>query len=190
MTIGLLAGIDRHVAAEEIERLLGDTEGTAVAGGAHQAGAGKSLDDTIDRGVNFARRCDLVTDEPPLRTVTLEPPAVHNKLAREAIADEPREPQVRGAGDDALLARGQGEIGVSRGHHIVSGQQILATATDREGVDGRNPGLLDTVAADFVRTRLGPREAAEQLVDDAHVALDVPEIRDLALVKMCEVDAG
>src|SRR6266851_6985993 len=39
VAIGLLPGIDRHVAAEEIEGLLRHAERPAVAGGTHDAGA-------------------------------------------------------------------------------------------------------------------------------------------------------
>ena len=49
MAIGLLSGIDRHVAAERVERLFADAEGAPVAGGADHARAGEILDRARDR---------------------------------------------------------------------------------------------------------------------------------------------
>ena len=53
-------------------------------------------------------------------------------------------------------------------------------AADGEAVDRRDPGLLDAVAVHVVRQRVGPRDAAQELVHEAEVALQEPEERDLA----------
>ena len=49
----LLAGIDRHVAAEQIERLLADANGAAIAGGADDAGTGEAVDDPIQSAASI-----------------------------------------------------------------------------------------------------------------------------------------
>src|SRR5215469_8296815 len=72
MARGLLAGIDRHVAAEGVERLLADAEGAAVAGGADDAGAGEGVDDARERRIHRLGRRDLVADEAALGAVAFE----------------------------------------------------------------------------------------------------------------------
>jgi hypothetical protein len=49
MAVGLLAGIERTVLAEQVERLLAEPEGAAIADGANYAGAGESVDDAGNR---------------------------------------------------------------------------------------------------------------------------------------------
>ena len=60
-------------------------------------------------------------------------------------------------------------------------------AADGEAFDGADPELLDAV--DF-RRDVGPRQPAVELVDEAEVANDVPEVADLSLVEVRQVDAG
>src|SRR5665213_3183042 len=84
----LLARVDRHVAAERIERLLPDTNGAAIAGSADNAGTGEAVDHLIERRIHRRRGRDLVADEPPFRRIAIEPPAVEDRLPRDAIAGE------------------------------------------------------------------------------------------------------
>jgi hypothetical protein len=60
-------------------------------------------------------------------------------------------------------------------------------AADGEALDRGDPQLLDRI---LLGRRIGQREAAVELVDQAEVAQDVPEEADLALVEVREVDAG
>src|SRR5438552_10906047 len=91
IAIGLVARIGGAIAAEEIERLLGDAEGTAVGGRTHNAGAGQFIDDAREGGVHVAGRGDLVADEPALGTVAEQLALILNGLPCDAIAGEPRQ---------------------------------------------------------------------------------------------------
>src|SRR5215470_14649301 len=101
----LLARIDREVIAEHVERLLGDADGAAVAGGADHSRAGEPGDHAIKGSVHSAGLDDLVADEFAFKTVALEPALVLDRLAGDAVAGEARQPHVGGARNDALLAR-------------------------------------------------------------------------------------
>src|SRR5689334_16814425 len=54
MAIGLLARVDGHVAAELIERLLGDTKGAPVPRRAHDAGVREARNDPRERRIHVA----------------------------------------------------------------------------------------------------------------------------------------
>ncbi len=82
---------------------------------------------------------------PSLGTVAIEPPAVLDRLAGDAIAGEARQPQIGGARDDALLAGRQREVGAALGDHVVAHQEDLAVAADRKALDGGDPELFDAV---------------------------------------------
>ncbi len=97
-----------------------------------------------------------------------------DRLARAAVADEAREPQVRGAGDDALVARREREPGAALAQDVVHAQQQLAAAADRERLGRGDPQLV----------------GAEDLVDEAEVADREEQVRDLAAVEVREVQAG
>ena len=57
--------------------------------------------------------------------------------------------------------------------------------------DGGDDRLLDQLAAELVgRRTVRASKAAVELVDVAEVALEVPEERNLAVIEMCQVDAG
>ena len=88
MAISLLAGIDRHVAPERVERLLADADGTPIAGGANDAGTREAVNNGIERRIERRWRSHLVADQPALRRVTVEAPSVKNRLPRNAIAGE------------------------------------------------------------------------------------------------------
>ena len=115
------------------------------------------------------------------RRAGLELEPRQDRLPRQPVADEARQPQVRGAGDDPLLARGQVEPAAARGDHVVDHVQQLAGAADRVGLDRRDPELLDLV---------GPAQPAEDLVDVAEVARHEEQERHLALVEPGQVEAG
>src|SRR4051794_5367481 len=87
-TIGLVARIGGGVAAEEVERLLRDAKGAAIADGAGRACIGQAVNDACDRLVHPAGACDLVTDEPALGTVTHQFALILDQLTRKAIAGE------------------------------------------------------------------------------------------------------
>src|SRR5262245_33937773 len=77
----LLARIDREIIAEHVERLLGDADGAAVAGGADHARAGQACDHAVEAGVHLARFDDLVADEAAFRAVAGQGPLVLDRLA-------------------------------------------------------------------------------------------------------------
>src|SRR5439155_11652693 len=91
------------------------------------------------------------------------------------------------AGNDALLARRQRHVGAVCREHVIEREYDLAVPADGEAFDGADPQLLNRIH--FGRS-LGPRQAAVELVDEPEVAQDVPEITDLSLVEMRQVDAG
>src|SRR5262249_4725260 len=75
MAIGLLTAVDCHVAAEQIERLFADPNGTPVTGSADHARAGKVIDNLRKRLIDFVWRNDQVTDRTAFRRVAIESPA-------------------------------------------------------------------------------------------------------------------
>src|ERR1044072_8971715 len=62
VAIGLLARVDRHVAAELVERVLGHTKRATVAGRADDSSIGEPRHHAVERRVHLARRDDLVAD--------------------------------------------------------------------------------------------------------------------------------
>ena len=102
-----------------------------------------------------------------------------DRLARAAIADEARQPQVRGAGDDPLVAGGQRAAAALLGEDVVDAQQQLAAAADRERLRRGDPQLL----------RLRLAEAAVDLVHEPEVADREEQVGDLAAVEVGEVQA-
>src|SRR5579864_4038635 len=155
VAIGLLARVNGGVAPKRIERLLADPDGAAVADGADGPSAGEPVDDAVDRGVHFGWWRDLVADQPAFGAVAIEAALVEDGLPRDAVADEARQAQIREAGNDSLLARGQGEIGVRSGEQIVHAQDRLAVAADGERVDGADPELFCSPAVDVVGDAVG-----------------------------------
>src|SRR6266446_10540072 len=69
MAIGLLPGIDGHVAAKRFQRLLRDAEGAPVAHGAHGAGAAPCGNHALDRVVHRTGDDGFVADQSSLRAV-------------------------------------------------------------------------------------------------------------------------
>src|SRR6184192_2631383 len=53
VAVGLLAGIERGVLAEQVERLGGETQRPAIADGADRARAGQPVDHASDRRVDL-----------------------------------------------------------------------------------------------------------------------------------------
>src|SRR5260221_6911692 len=190
MAIRLLARVDRHIAAKGVERFLGDAKGPAVACGADHPGIGEAVDHPGDRRVHRIRLDDLVADKAAFGAVAVQPPPRHDRLPGDAVAGEAPQAQIRRPGYDAFLARRQRQIGVARGDDVVHDEKILAAAADREGVDRRDPRFLDGLSDRLVGRGILPRETAEDLVHHAHVALQIPDIGDLAEIEMGQVDAG
>src|ERR1700678_1170246 len=139
VTIGLLARVDGGVASKQIQRFLANPDGAPVADGADRASACEPLDDAVDRGVHLAGGRDLVADQAPLWTVAVQSALVEDGLSRHAIADEAVQAQIREAGNDTFLARGQAQERVRRGQNIIHAQQRLAMAADRERVQRGDP---------------------------------------------------
>src|SRR5258708_21883601 len=81
--IGLLPRLDGEIGAEHVERLLRDAEGAPVAGGAHHARVGQSLDHAVDGRVHLAGFDDLVPDQPSFRPAAVHPALVLERPARE-----------------------------------------------------------------------------------------------------------
>ena len=101
-----------------------------------------------------------------------------------------RQSHVGGAGNDPLLARRQGHIGIGRRQHIIHDQKVLAAAADGKRIDRRDPRLLGGRARDFVGRTIGPREPAQHFVFEAENMLDVEEIGNLAAIEPRQVDPG
>ena len=128
----LVAGVAAHVAPERVERLLGLAQGAAVGDEAlgpalRSSAAARSIASSIASGAH-----DLVGDQPALRAVGGN--ARLKKIAWRAspLADEAGQPQVRAAGDDALLAGGEVEVRPALGDDAVHDEQPLAGAADGE----------------------------------------------------------
>src|SRR3954466_909108 len=187
MAVCLLARIDGHVTAEAVERLLDDAEGAPVARGAHYAGAGELRHGARDGAVHLARGHDLVADQAPFRARAVDPQLGQHRLARDARADVALEAQVGGPRDDAFLARRQRHVGIFGGEHVVERKHGLAMTTDGEALDRADPQLFDPI---HLWRYIRAREAAVELVHEPQVANDVPEVADLPLVEVREVDAG
>src|SRR4029077_5571357 len=109
------------------------------------------------------------------------------RLARDAVADEARQAQVRGARDDAFLARGQREVSVLRGGRVIDGEQDLAVTADREALDRGDPDLLDR---GLFRRFVFESDTAIEFVDQAQIADQIPQVADPPLVEVREVDSG
>ena len=107
VAVRLLAAERRHVPAEQVERLRADPQRAPVARRVDEPGVGQRRDPGGDRGVHLARLHDLVDQQVAVRRPRLELEPGEDRLAREAVADRARQPQVGGAGEDPLLPRGQ-----------------------------------------------------------------------------------
>src|SRR3954452_17229063 len=127
----LLAGVDAHVLPEDLERLLPDPQRAPVGDARHRARGRERARARLDRGVHLARLDDLVRQ---LLGGELAPR--EDRLARAPVADEARQPQVRGAGDDALVARRERAAAAALADDVVGAQQELAAATDRVRLGG------------------------------------------------------
>src|SRR3954451_14960998 len=158
MAIGLLARVDRKVRAEHVERLLGDAECAPVARRAHHTRIRQSRDHTFYRRIHGAGFHDLIADETAFGTVAFDPALILDGLARYAISCEPRHTHVRGAGDDALLARRERQKSVARSEYVIHHKQRLAMAANGKSLHRGNPWLLDRPAAELVgRSVIGKR---------------------------------
>ncbi len=113
-----------------------------------------------------------------------------DELPGEPIANEARQAQICGAGNDAFLARRQRHIGVGRRDDVVHDEQRLAVTADCKIVEGGDPGLLNARPVDVVRQGVRACDAAEHLVHIAEVALYVPDEGYLAAIEVGQVDAG
>src|SRR5271155_5313100 len=191
MAIGLLAAVDCHVAAKQIQRLLADADSPPVAHGAHDSGTRHRADDPLDRLIHRTRGDGFVADQPPLRTVARDSSFGLDRLTGDTVAGQSRQPQVGGARNYPLLAGRQCQVGVVLRDHMVTNQQDLTVAADRKPLDGGDPELLDAGAAEFVRRRVvRPGQPPVDLVHIAEVALQVPDERDAAVIKVSQIDAG
>ncbi len=113
-----------------------------------------------------------------------------NCLTRNAVAGEARQPQICRARNDPLLARRQRHEGIARGDDEIHGQQDLAVTADCKTLDRRDPGLLRRRAVDVIGKNLRARDAAQEFVHEAELALDEPDKWNLALIEMRQVDAA
>src|SRR4051794_38329989 len=87
---GLLAGVDGHVLAEDVERLLPDPERAPVGCPAHRAGARQLRRAALENRIHLAVLHDLVGE-----LLRRELGAGQDRLTRAAVADEARQAQVR-----------------------------------------------------------------------------------------------
>src|SRR5262245_47513571 len=168
MAVGLLPCVGGQIPAEEVERLLPNAELAAVADEAHDSRTREALDDLYESGVHSLRRDDLVADQSALRTVAVDPAAVHDGLAGKPITQETRQTEVGHTGNDAFLAGRQREKGAGFGKHVIHHEQMLTAATDRERVDRGNPGLLDGGALKLVWRGIARGYSPKDLVLVAH----------------------
>src|SRR6516165_5782401 len=190
MTLGLLAGIDRAIAAEHVERLLRDPERAPIADRADGAGAGEPGDDALDRLVHLIGLCDLIADQAPLEAVADKLALILDRLAGDAVAGEARQAQIGGARHDPLLARRQRQVGVLRGEDEIHGEQDLTVAADSKALDRGDPGFLDAAASDVIAQHVGARNPAQELVREAKLALEEQDEWKLAAIEMREIDAA
>src|SRR3954466_9072388 len=187
MALCLLASVHRHVAAEQVEGFLPGADRAPVARGAHDSRAGQLFDRCIDGLVHFFVWDDFVTEHPSHGAGALDAQLGHDRLARDPVADEARQAQVRGARDDAFLAGGQREVRVFGGERVIDREENLAVPTDRKTLHGGDPDLLDR---SLFRRFVFESDAAVELVYEAEIANQVPEVANPALIKVREVDPG
>src|SRR5215831_3119478 len=90
MTISLLARVDGHVVAEEIERLFSHTKSAPIAGRTHGARTDNSVQRFCDSGINGARINNRIADHQPLGAGTFDLAPMENCLACDAVSGEPR----------------------------------------------------------------------------------------------------
>src|SRR6476660_6794324 len=83
MTLCLLASVHRHVAAEQVERLLPGAERAPVARGAYDSRAGQLFDRCIDGLVHFPAWDYFVAYHPPGGAGALDAQLGHDRLARD-----------------------------------------------------------------------------------------------------------
>jgi hypothetical protein len=179
----LLAGVGGHVLAEQVERLFPDAHRGAVRGGVDEARAREGVDPAFDRRVDLVGLHDLVADQIRVGLARRPFAAGQDRLASGAVAHEPRQAQVGGAGDDPLLARRQVQARATDRDHVVHDVEQLARAADRVPLDRSDPELLAVAGVDPAG------QAAVDLVDVPHVTHDVEQVVDLAHVEEREVDA-
>src|SRR5262249_20905043 len=160
--------------AEHIERLLRDPKGAAIAGGADHTRTGEAVHDALERVIDFRRSGNLVADKTPLRRVAIQPATIEDRLACDPIPGETPQPELCSARNAALLRRRYRHIGAPRRQHVIPRQQELTAAADRKTLDHADPGLFGSRADELVGTGIMPSDAAEKLVDEPHVAPDVP----------------
>ena len=172
----LLAAVRRHVLAEDVERLLADPQRAPVGDAADRArrwrgrAARRSIAASISPGATISSAsssgCELAAGE--------------DRLARAAVADEARQAQVRGAGDDPLVARRAACSGspARRG----CGRRSAAAGSRRRS--RTSPRRRSTASPSR-----GSAEPAVDLVHEAEVADREEQVGDLAAVEVGEVQA-
>src|SRR5579863_1757037 len=131
-TEGLLPRIGRHVAAISRQRLLRDAQRLAVGDGAGHSRLHELQRVPLDRRVHLPGGDDRVADHLPFRRLRVEDTLEEDALARELDADEPRQAQIGGAGNEALLAGRQVEIRAGLGEHAIHYAEELTAAADGE----------------------------------------------------------
>src|SRR4029078_8414416 len=90
-------------------------------------------------------------EHPALAAVGGEVAIEEDRLAGRALADEPREAEVRGPGNDPLLARRKVEVGAGLRDHAIHHEQDLARAADRERLDRGDERLLPAILGQRAR---------------------------------------
>ena len=87
---------------------------------------------------------------PALRSVRMKDALEEDALSSELAANQPREAQIGGAGNEALFAGREVEIGAGFRQHAIRDAEKLAAAADGERFDRRDPRLLDIILVLFV----------------------------------------
>ena len=138
----------------------------------------------LDRLIHRAGLDNLVADHSSLGAIALQPPLVLDRLTRQTVSDCARQSHVSGAGDDALLARGESHERSLLGDDVIDREKDLAVAADGEGFDRGDDWFFHRVAAEFVGGRIGKCKTAIKFVDIAEVAHLVPQIRNPPVIEM------
>ena len=185
---GLLARERRHVARGTRRAAPGPTRSArAVGRRVDQAGAGQRLHARSSAASTSSGSTTSSQSRSAVRRARLELEAGHDRLASQPVANEARQPQVGGARDDPLLARGQVKPAAARGDHVVDHVEQLAGAADRVGLGRGDPQLLGVSSGSSGGARAA--QPAEDLVDVAEVARDEEQERDLPVVEPGQVEA-
>src|SRR5262249_2175575 len=140
------------------------------------------------RIVHFSRWHNQIANHSSFRRIAIDPATHQDGLARNTVAGKAWHAQVGSARNNAFLARGKCHVSVAARYHIVRRQKVLTATTDRPTVDCGDPSFFKRPTIDLVGARRARCDPSENLVHDTHIAADLPEIGNLAVIDVGKID--